>query len=157
MKASPTLEGGLRIDAEEASDWEILRSIITDANGYPEDLASRLGGLISPEAGAEDWQEYIVPDLREGFQDDLHLIGAGIDAAIFHASGGPGSIWITPEDCFSWYSSLNQARLALEEHFHFGPNDISEVKNLTIEGRTAFVRSKFYCAIQGLLLDHVMK
>jgi hypothetical protein len=157
MKASPTLEGGLRIDAEEAYDWEILRSIVADANGCKEDLASRLGGLISSEAGAEDWQEYIVPDLREGFQDDLHLIGAAIDAAIFHASGGPGSIWITPEDCFSWYSSLNQARLALEEQFHFGPAEMSDLENKTVAGRAAWIRTKFYCAIQGLLLEHVMK
>ena len=38
MKAMPTLEGGLRIDTEDASDWELLRSIISDANGCKNDI-----------------------------------------------------------------------------------------------------------------------
>ena len=156
MKAMPTLEGGLRIDAEDASDWELLRAILADANGCENDLATRLGGLISEDAGAEDWQEYIVPDLREAFQDELAQIGAAIEAAVFHADGGPGPIWITPEDAFQWYSSLNQARLSLEEHFEFGPSVEIDPKGFTPIRRAAFFRSKFYCAIQSLLLEYVM-
>ncbi len=157
MKAMPTLEGGLRVDTEDASDWELLRSILTDANGPGADLASRLGGIISEEAGAEDWQEYIVPDLREGFQDELAQVGAAIESAIFQAESGPGPIWITCEDVFPWYSALNQARLALEEHYRFGPAETIQLKGLTPERRAAFVRSKTYCAIQGMLLEYVMK
>ena len=157
MKAMPTLEGGLRIDTEDASDWELLRSIIADANGCEADLASRLGALISEEAGSEDWEEYIVPDLREGFKDELAQVGAAIEAAIHHASGAAGPIWITPDDIFPWYSSLNQARLAIEEHFQFGQREIGGLKKLTPERRAAYLRSQFYSAVQGLLLEHVMK
>jgi hypothetical protein len=157
MKAMPTLEGGLRIDTEDGSDWELLRSIITDANGCEADLASRLGALISEEAGSEDWQEYVVPDLREEFQDELAQVGATIEAAIHHASGAAGPIWITPDDVSPWYSSLNQARLAIEEHFQFGQREITGIKKLTPERRAAYLRSQFYSAIQGLLLEHVMK
>ena len=157
MKAMPTLEGGLRIDTEDASDWELLRSIVSDANGCDNDLATRLGGLISEDAGAEDWQEYIVPDLREAFQDELAQIGAAIESAVFHAEGGPGPIWITPEDAFQWYSSLNQARLSLEELFKFGPSEELDAKKLAPTRRAAFFRSKFYCAIQSLLLEYVMR
>lgn len=157
MKAMPTLEGGLRIDTEDASDWELLRSIIADANGCEADLASRLGGLISEEAGGEDWQEYVVPDLREEFQDGLAQVGAAIEAAIHHASGAAGPIWITPDDVFPWYSALNQARLAIEEHFQFGQYDIVGVKKLAPERRAAYIRSQFYSAVQGLLLEHVMR
>jgi hypothetical protein len=157
MKVMPTLEGGLRIDTEDESEWELLRSILADANGCHEDLASRLGGMISKEAGAEDWKEYIVPDLREGFQDELAQVGAAIESAIYQAEGGAGPIWITRDDVFQWYSALNQARLAIEEHFHFGPTDSTDPKKLTPEGRAAFIRSKFYCAIQGLLLEYVME
>jgi len=157
MKAMPTLEGGLRVDTEDASDWELLRSILTDANGPGTDLASRLGGLISEEAGAEDWQEYIVPDLREGFQDELAQVGAAIESAIFQAESGPGPIWITREDALPWYSALNQARLAIEERFKFGPTETIFLKGLTPERRAAFVRSKTYCAIQSMLLEYVMK
>jgi hypothetical protein len=157
MKALPTLEGGLRIDAEDASDWELLRAIIIDATDCPTDLASRLGGLISEEAGASDWEEYVVPDLREEFQDQLAQISAAVEAASFHAQNGPGPIWITREDAAAWYSSLNQARLAMEEHFHFGTSEAVEVEGLTPERQAAFIRSKFYCAIQSLLLEFVMK
>ena len=156
MKAMPTLEGGLRIDTEDASDWELLRSIVTDATGCNDDLASRLGGLISEEAGAEDWQEYIVPDLREAFQDELAQVGAAIESASYHAEGGAGPIWITPQDAFSWYSALNQARLSLEEHFKFGPSENFDPSGLNPLRRAAFFRSKFYCAIQSLLLEYVM-
>jgi hypothetical protein len=157
MKAMPTLQGGLRIDTEDASDWELLRWIVADANGCGVDLASRLGGIISEEAGAEDWQEYIVPDLREGFQDELAQVGAAIESAMFQAANGPGPIWITRDDVFPWYSSLNQARLAIEEHHHFGPNASIIPQGLGLEGRAAFIRANFYSDIQELLLEHVMK
>ncbi len=157
MKAMPTLEGGLRIDTENAADWEILRSIVTDANGCKNDLANRLGGLISEEAGAQDWEELIVPDLREAFQDELAQVGASIESAIFHAEVGPGPIWITRDDVFAWYSSLNQARLALEEQFSFGTEESLAPKGSNHARRAAFIRSRFYCAIQGLLLEHVMR
>ena len=157
MKAMPTLEGGLRMDTEDASDWELLRSIIADANGCEADLASRLGALISEEAGSEDWEEYVVPDLREEFQDELAQVGAAIEAAIHHASGAAGPIWITPDDVYPWYSALNQARLAIEEHFQFGQSEIVGLKKLTPERRAAYIRSQFYSAVQGLLLEHVMK
>ena len=157
MKAMPTLEGGLRVDTEDASDWELLRSILTDANGGTVDLASLLGGVISEEAGAEDWQEYVVPDLREGFQDELAQVGAAIESAIFQAEGGPGPIWITREDAGPWYSALNQARLAIESHFKFGPSETIQLKGITPERRAAFVRTKTFCAIQSMLLEYVMK
>jgi hypothetical protein len=159
MKAMPTLEGGLRIDAEDAADWEVLSAIVSDAKDVDGgiDLASRLGGMISEEAGARDWEEFVVPDLREAFHDELAEVGASIEAAMFHAQEGPGPLWITPEDAFSWYSALNQARLALEEHFAFGPGESIDPSAFTPARRAAFIRSRFYCALQSLLLEHVLK
>lgn len=156
MKAMPTLEGGLRIDAEDASDWELLRAIVDDARSPGDDLASRLGGFISEDAGGEDWQEYVVPDLREAFQDELAQVAVAIDTAFVDAECGSGPVWITREDVFFWYSALNQARLSLEEKFKFGQTEILDPKKLTPSGWAAYYRSKFYCAIQGLLLEYVM-
>ena len=156
MKAMPTLEGGLRIDTEDASDWELLRSIISDANGCKTDLADRLGGMITEEAGAEDWLEYVVPDLREAFQDEIAQVGAAIESAVFHADGGAGPRWITRDDALPWYSSLNQARLALEEQFKFGATELADPGQFSLIRRAAFFRSKFYCAIQSLLLEYVI-
>src|SRR5690606_39133692 len=81
MNIAPTMEGGLRIDPETPEDWYVLRAIIQDANSQNTDLASRLGDLMVDETFAEDWQEIIVPDLRESFNDALHHIYAAIEAA----------------------------------------------------------------------------
>lgn len=157
MTALPTLEGGLRIDAEDDSDWELLRAIISDANGCVIDLASRLGSCISDAALSEDWEELVVPDLRDNFQDELAQIGAAIEAAMFHSNNGPGPIWITRQDAYPWYSALNQARLALEEIHHFGPEEKADPLKMRPPKRFAFIRSGFYSEIQSLLLQHVMK
>jgi len=157
MKAMPTLEGGLRLDTEDAADWEILRSILADANAPSIDLASRLGALIHEDAGLEDWLAYVVPDLREGFQDELAQVGAAIEAAMFHAENGPGPLWITREDVFHWYSALNQARLAIEEQFHFGPDESTVPPSTPQDRRSAWIRTHFYQTLQGMLLAHVMK
>ena len=157
MTAMPTLEGGLRIDAEEDGDWEILRTIISDANCCLIDLASRLGECMSDEAVFEDWEELVVPDLRDSFQDELAQIAASIEAAIFNSDNGPGPIWITRDDAWPWYSALNQARLALEEVHHFGPEEKADPLKMKPIKRAAFIRSGFYSDIQSLLLLHVLK
>lgn len=157
MKAMPTLEGGLRLDCEDAQDWEMLQAIVTDASPRGSDLAGHLGSFISEDAGAEDWRELVVPDLREAFQDELAQVGAAIESAIVNADGAAGPLWIAPEDGFCWYSALNQARLALEEQHHFGPLEALDPKGLKPARRDAFTRSRFYCAVQSMLLDYVMK
>lgn len=157
MKISPTLEGGLRIDAEDLGDWEVLHAILHDAKRGDADLASDLGGLISEEAGAEDWREYVIPDLRSEFEHQLDKVAGTIESAMEQTGGAPGPIWISRADGFLWYGALNQARLAIEELHHFGPTDNVSMDDLPPARRSAFFRSQFYLAIQSLLLDHVMR
>ena len=156
MNIAPTIEGGMRIDAESPDDWHILRAIAQDANCHGIDLANRLGSLITDEAIAEDWQEIIVPDLRESFSDDLHYIYASIEAASAFPGHEESPIWITREDALIWYSGLNQARLALEECHTFGPGSDADLEALTPLRREALIRSHFYCALQSFLLKHSM-
>jgi hypothetical protein len=157
MTIIPTLEGGLRIDTEEEMDWRVFRILILDAMGKGTDLASRLGDLISEDAGAEDWKEYVVPDLREAFHDEINQVATAIESASFQANEGAGPLWITPADGYAWYSTLNQARLALEELHHFGANESISLDENSQDRHTAFLRSRFYCAIQSLLLEHVLR
>lgn len=156
MKVAPTIEGGLRIDPEADEDWYILRSIAADADSHGIDLASRLGGLITDEKIAEDWQDIVVPDLRESFMDDVNHIQASIETAAAFPRDGEHPIWITREDAFSWYSALNQARLALEERYHFGPDPESDATNLTPHRHEAMIRSQFYSALQSFILRHAL-
>lgn len=157
MNVLPTPDGGLRILIKTEKNWELLRSILTDAAGCQIDLASRLGGLISEEAGAEDWHEYVVPDLREEFEDELKHVRDAINTAIAEADNGSGSVEIDPDHGFIWYSALNQARLALEEQFKFGPSDEISPEGLSPAARFAFLRSQIYLEIQSMLLFHVMQ
>jgi hypothetical protein len=157
MNILPTLEGGLRIDVEDADDWQILSSITNDAISCDENLAKRLGRLITDEDVAPDWREFVVPDLEEGFNADVQHVTNAIATARYNCGGGAGPLWITPDDGLRWYSALNQARLALEETYHFGPSETIHLAGLPVVQRAAFIRSHFYCAVQSLLLEHVMR
>lgn len=154
MTIAPTIEGGLRIDPETAEDWHILRAIVLDANGNDTDLADRFGELITDEKLAEDWKENIVPDLRESFSDDLHHIYAAIETAAAFPEDGKSPIWITRDDALNWYSALNQARLALDEKYQFGPDPESDPANLGPVRHEALLRNHFYCALQSFILRH---
>lgn len=156
MKIAPTIERGIRIDPENDDDWHILRSIILDASGHDSDLASRLGGLITHERLSEDWQELVVPDLRESFSDDLHHIYAAIETAAAFPHNDESPIWITREDAFNWYSALNQARLSLEEKYKFGTDPEADPTNLTPLRHEALLRNYFYCALQSSILEHAI-
>ena len=156
MKILPTAEGALCIEIEDAGDWQLLKGITHDAVSCEENLANRLGNLIQDPAVAPDWREFIVPDLDAGFSADLLYVASSIAAARVESGGGPGPLWITRDDSFHWYSALNQARLALEERFHFGPGVSVDPAGLPPVRRSAFLRSQFYCAIQSLLLEYGM-
>jgi hypothetical protein len=156
VKILPTLEGGLRVDAEERSDWHLLAAIADDAVDRKTRLADQLGGLITAEETADDWREYIIPDLDSAFQSDIARVAAAIQIAHDACHGGAGALWIERDDGPAWYSVLNQARLALEDHHHFGPSEHIDFGTLPPHPRAAFLRSQFYCAFQSLLLDHVM-
>jgi hypothetical protein len=154
MKVAPTIEGGLRIDPENEIDWHLLRSIILDASASKSDLATRLGDMISDEKISEDWQDIVVPDLRESFSDDLHHVYAAIETAAAFPKENETPIWISRNDAPKWYSALNQARLEIEEIYHFGQDPESDPKNYKPLRREALLRSRFYCGLQSLILDH---
>ena len=154
MKVAPTLEGGLRIDPESPEDWHILRAILMDANGADTELADRLGEMVTDEKLAEDWRDSVVPDLRDAFADDLHRVQAAIEVAAAFPKDGAHPIWITREDAMTWYSALNQARLALEERHRFGPEPERDAAKLPPVRQEALLRSRFYCALQSFILEH---
>ena len=157
MNILRTLEGGLRIDAVDAQDWILLMGIAHDAVSCDRQLAERLGGLITDEELAGDWREFIIPDLDEAFRSDVERVAAAVSAARLEAVGGVGPLWITRDETMTWYSALNQARLAIEEIHRFGPGERIRPEKLPLEKQAAFLRSQFYCALQSLLLDQVMR
>ena len=152
MKVAPTLQGGLRIDVENALDWMVLRCISYDARGGGLDLADRVSSKMAGDDSMDDWEEFVIPELREEFNSQLDVI----EAAIAHAGDGegPGEVFITRDDSEPWYGGLNQARLALEERYGFSRGEPGE---MTPGKRSAWFRSQFYLHVQSLLLDYVLK
>ena len=156
MNIIPTLEGGLRVDLQEPADWLLLRHLIDDACDRSRSLADELGDKVTAEEVSEDWREFVVPDLQ--FATSLEKVREVMAKAIEDCEGGTGSLWITPELGFDWYSSLNQARLAIETRHQFGDTSLYEIEpSANPRRQSAFYRSQFYSALQSLLLEHVLE
>lgn len=159
MKVMPTLEGGLRIDVETATDWLVLEQIAPDAlQGGAEKLPSRLSALMDEKS---EWDEMVIPELKDFFSGQLRKVADTVLAAQTKAtpeSETPkGKVFIVREDGLEWYGALNQARLALESRYKFGPSQgVTEVESFPAPKRSAFIRSQFYCALQSVLLEHVL-
>jgi hypothetical protein len=151
MKIGPTLNGGMRIDAESAEDWEILRYLPYDAR--PQELAERL--TDATEEDTTDWREYVLPDLQESFTNQVAFVYHAIEKAAAEANGEAGALFVEKADALQWYGALNQARLTLQTN-HQLPQDASELKGMEPERRGAFYRSHFYCIIQTLLIDRIL-
>lgn len=152
MMVGPTLKGGLRIDAEDAHDWIILRYILADAE--PGALAQRLAGAAG--ADAEDWEELVMPDLHETFEGQVGDVGRAIELAAKAATGGAGQVFIEKEDAGAWFGALNQARLALHARHDFSDDDPDE-SAMSRAKRSAYFRYQFYMEIQVLLLKRVLR
>ena len=79
MKVMPTLEKGLRIEVETATDWLVLEQIATDAlEGGIETLPTRLSALMDEES---EWDEIVVPELEDFFTGQLRVVRDTIHAA----------------------------------------------------------------------------
>ena len=156
MKVMPTLEKGLRIEVETATDWLGLEQIATDAlEGGIETLPTRLSALMDEES---EWDEIVVPELEDFFTGQLRMVRDTIHAAQQESTdSAEGMFLIMRAEGAQWYGALNQARLALETHYRFGPGEeVNEVESFPPPKRSAFIRSQFYCALQSVLLEHVL-
>lgn len=158
MNIIPTLEGGLRVDLEEPTDWLLMRHLIDDACQRDQGLAQELGDQILEPEISEDWMEFVVPDLEKQFATSLEKVREVMAKAAEDCDGGTGSLWITRELGYDWYSSLNQARLAIEARYAFGNAPKKEALDSGDPAKqSAYYRSQFYGAVQGLLLEHVLE
>lgn len=153
MHLIPTLEGGLKIQLDSVEQISLFEHILSDAGGKEEtlQLARSLGKKMDDE-----WDQFISPELSDRFFQDLKAVKAEIKKA---SELSEPEIFITPDTASEWYSSLNQARLSLEEH-----HDLSQIKaedeidpdKLDPELFSALVRDDLYLHIQSMLLEYVM-
>ncbi len=148
MKAAPTLDGRLRIDLESEADALVLMSIVADAGGRVSELSEDVAGVMPGEL-EEDWQEFVMPELRVRFGGQI----AHVAQQVSPLSEGD-TLFIGGDEAEEWFGTLNQARLALEARYHFASRGAGEADT---EVRSAGIRSRFYLMLQGLILDFLMK
>lgn len=160
MRVMPTLEGGLRIEIETPTDWLVLEQISDDAlDGGEDRLPQRLGALMDEQS---EWEEVVIPELKALFNGQITCVVEGVQLGQAEVELGEeaasGEVRIPKADAESWYGALNQARLALESRYKFGPTEeIESLDDFSEEKRSAFVRNQFYNALQGVLLDYVLE
>jgi len=108
------------------------------------------------------WEDIVVPDLQHHFSSQiehvLKVIREAKKRAPDHEKGESAvEIHIPREDGELWYGALNQARIALESHYKFGPIDeIDVLETLSPKKRDAFLRERFYMSLQSVLIQYVM-
>lgn len=158
MKLAPTLQGGLRIDADSLEDWMVLDVICADASNLPgAPLYERLSEKMPKDP---DWEEFVAPDIRSQFSDQITHVSRAISSASMDESHA-GSIFISKEDAEVWYGAINQARMTLEQQFQISEMDefvdLDELGELSEEKRSAVIRGHFYSTFQSLLLEYVLE
>lgn len=151
MRTAPTLEGGLQLVLEDAVDLLLLRCIQADAGYGSTSLAGRLGRWMGEE-GAEDWREYVMPDLDGHFAGQLDVVSQALQGLTEDSL--PATVFIRPQEGESWYGALNQARLALEECYSFGSGSLPATAGM--EKSAACFRSGFYARLQGEIFRSIM-
>lgn len=88
--------------------------------------------FTSPSAGLEpelddDWQQYVLPDLRQIFQSALEVVEADLETLqSMDAVPDLMRIEIPLTHLDAWIHSLNQARLALSARYCFDAQAIDE-------------------------------
>lgn len=153
MNVSFTIDGGLRLEVESPDDWSILRFLPYDAEHGGIGLVDRLGAPLDEPDARKDWEEFVADDLREMFDRQVITVHGHIEQAARAAEEGPGHLMITADNVEVWFATFNQARLALEARYQFH----GAAKTESSERMFAYQRSQFYTAIQGLILDRLMR
>lgn len=157
MKLAPTLQGGLRIDADSLEDWMVLDAICADASSLPgPPLYERLSENMKRDP---DWEEFVLPDIKNQFSDQVSHISRAISSAPMDEEHA-GSIFISENDAPDWYGAINQARMSLEHQYQISELDeeldLDEL-DLSDERHSAVIRGHFYSTFQSLLLEYVLE
>ncbi len=154
MKAYPIPQGGIHIELEDADDWRLLARMLRDARDDAFDLAANVGGHIPDEEIAEDWQDFVMPDLRDQFDGQLERVTSAIARAHEAHQGGGGRVLVARDAGADWYGVLNRARLALESRYKLAEERGDGEEGPARGEHAARLRDRLYCALQSLLLDH---
>jgi len=150
MQLGPTIDGRVKIVINDENDFAFFAELLQDAMG--EDDTQPLVDQLARKGADEDWEEFVKPDLVEQFHQEKLKVGEVLAKL---QNEEETEIFIGPENAQDWYSTLNQARLHLE--------NIHKVSEMPDDGLSSYepheiqVKMKYdlYTQIQSVILEVV--
>jgi hypothetical protein len=102
---------------------------------------------------AEDWQEFVEPELAKLFQSALEVIDGDLKKLRPDMGTGQAAISIPSDHLESWIHGLNQARLVLTERHELHEEDLERVPSLAGDPRSMLLlQLHFYAEMQFIFL-----
>lgn len=137
---------------------ELLRRITPSADPTGSEAAtSRIFSAPTEEeeeqAFAEDWHEYVEPELAKLFQSALQIIEGDLRKLRMDAKTGEATMTIATDHLESWIHGLNQARLVLSERHKLHEDDADRPPLLAADPRSfILLQMHVYADLQFLFL-----
>lgn len=105
------------------------------------------------ERFAEDWQEYVEPELAKLFQSALEIIAGDLKKLRSDMGTGQATVSIPSDHLKSWVHGLNQARLVLTERHQLHEEDLERIPAAASDPRSMLLlQLHFYAELQFLFL-----
>ena len=102
---------------------------------------------------AEDWQEFIEPELAKLFQSALEIIEGDLKKLRSDTGTGQAAVAIPSDHLETWVHGLNQARLVLTERHQLQEKDLERPPATASDPRSMLLlQLHFYAELQFLFL-----
>ena len=129
---------------------------------------------VDEEEFLNDWHEFVSDELEEKFTSDVKTLLDDLkQASPMPSDGTPAALAGRQYELTlpvghggAWFSALNQARLMLDQHWHFHDENDQFMINLPPielgkidpqERMAAYLRYEIYCMIQEWLVHNVLE
>jgi len=177
------------LDALSPAEWHLVAELPATAAGEPfsEETKARLfPSPLSPDSLAdeetldsvEDWNEFVQPDIESTFREAREIVEkdlAAVEMVSMEEFFSPAQyeaikedlpdlrrVKIAIEHTDAWYSTLNQARLLMNEEYDLASSEermmlrLEQQENVDPDRLLVFTQYELYSAVQGMLVEHVM-
>lgn len=179
------------LDFLNTAEWYFVFELpqIAAGEGFSKEIQdSRLPPAIVDEEGnpvssedSADWDEFVRPDLEDGFAQDRNVVLTDIDNA--EKTDNPiewfeegeelpeeipaGPMWrvtVKTDNTEQWYSTLNQGRILMNKAHNLADDDSRYLmamfglkdEEITQEKALLLAQYEFYCVIQNILVENLM-
>ncbi|MDA8908649.1 MAG: hypothetical protein P1U81_07510 [Verrucomicrobiales bacterium] len=177
------------LDALSPAEWHLVAELPGTAAGenFSEETRARLyPSPLSPDSLADeetlssidDWNEFVQPEIESTFRNAREIVEKDLEKVEFVSMEEFFSpeqyelikadlpelrrVTIRLENTEAWYSTLNQARLLMNEEYDLASSEerlmlrLEHQENIDQERLLIFAQYELYSAVQGMLVENVM-